>query len=160
LRTGHTIDAARVVVEEYARGHAIWFSQEVVDRGTYWFFPVGFTGSSGVIVDKSNLGLFPMGSALPSDDCFWGHEHGFSPDYLVLRTLRVHDMEATVEFLLPLAGGPEVGNPNPRRAWLRATLANLPFDCPPRHLWSSIPAFRLLERSQSFEYELLPPCIP
>jgi hypothetical protein len=151
----HTLEAARRVVDEYAEGRAVWFSQEIIDRGTYWFFRVGFIGSRGVIVDKADLSVFPMGSALSLEDCFWGHEHGFSPEFVVLRILKVQDLDATVEFLLPLAAGPDGRNPNPRRAWLRTALADLPLDFPPRRLWLNIPDFRRLEHSRPFEYELL-----
>ncbi|HKO49668.1 MAG TPA: hypothetical protein VJV79_18190, partial [Polyangiaceae bacterium] len=150
-----TLTAARALVEEYATGRAVWFSQEVIDRGTYWFFPVGFVGSSGVIVNKSDLALFPMGSALSLDDCFWGHEHGFSPELVVLRILEVHNRDQTVEFLLPFAGAPKGRNPNPRRVWTRNALTVLPFDCPPQCLWLKIPQFRGLQAEQTFEYQLL-----
>ncbi|MGC4091927.1 MAG: hypothetical protein QM756_29400 [Polyangiaceae bacterium] len=143
------------MVEGYAKDRAVWFSQEIIDRGAYWFFPVGFVGSCGVIVDKADLRLFPMGSALQLDDCFWGHEHGFSQNVLVLRVLQVHDSDGTVEFLLPLAGAPHGRNPNPRRAWIRAALSTLPFDCPSQPLWLRIPAFRKLESTRPFVYELL-----
>lgn len=77
---GHSLDEARAAVTLYAEATgSMWFSESIVERDTYWFFPVGFIGSRGVIVDKADLALFPMGSALSIDDCFWGHEHGFSP---------------------------------------------------------------------------------
>lgn len=155
-----TLDAARAIVEEYADGRAVWFSQEIIDRGTYWFFPVGFVGSCGVIVDKSDLRLFPMGSALSLDDCFWGHEHGFSPDLVVLRVVEVRDVNEAADFLLPIAGAPEGRNPNTRRAWVRTALSALPFDCPPRRLWLRIPDFRRLHSAIPFVYCLLPPPAP
>jgi len=149
------LEAAHAVVDSYAKHNgACWFSSVVTDRGTYWFFRVGYIGSSGVIVDKADLRLFPMGSALSLDDCFWGHEHGFSPEFLVLRIVAVHDLERTVEFLRRRAGEPDSRNPNVRRVWIRNALTVLPFDCPPQRLWLSIPIFRALEPLQSFEYRL------
>jgi hypothetical protein len=154
---GHSIDDAREVVTEYAKARrATWFSDEIVERDAYWFFPVGFIGSVGVIVDKADLALSPMGSALPIDDCFWGHEHGFSPRAVVLRVLAVHDLDWTIEFLLHFAGAPANRNPNPRRAWIRSALARLPYDCPPQNLWLAIPAFRSFEPPEPFDYQLFP----
>ncbi len=152
----HTIDAARAVVEEYATGRATSFSPDVIDRGSYWFFPVGYAGSCGVIVEKADLRLFPMGSSLSLDDCFWGHEHGFSPDFVILRILDVRDREAAEAFLLPLVREPAGPNPNPRRVWLRASLLNVPFDFAPQSLWLHIPRFRALKPAQPFEYRVLP----
>ncbi len=154
---GHSLDDAREVVARYAKARrATWFSDEIVEREAYWFFHVGFIGSVGVIVDKADLSLFPVGSALPLDDCFWGHEHGFSRNAVVLRVVAVHDLDRTIEFLLHFAGAPADRNPNPRRAWVRSALARLPYDCPPQNLWLAIPAFRSHELSPHFEYQLVP----
>jgi hypothetical protein len=154
---GHSVDEARGAVDRYAReSRFTWFSRDVVDRETYWFFPVGCVGSCGVIVDKAELSLFPMGSALSLDDCFWGHEHGFSPEAVTLRVLAVHDFDRTIEFLLNFAGAPADRNPNPRRAWIRSALACLPYDCPPQNLSLAVPAFRSFESSRPFDYRLLP----
>src|SRR5690348_15809054 len=92
-------DAVRRVRESAEQNAAVPFSDDVVDRGAYWFFPVGYIGSCGVIVDKADGRLSVMGSALSLDDCFWGHEHGFSSESAVLRITRIHDMKRTVEFL-------------------------------------------------------------
>jgi hypothetical protein len=154
---GHSLDEARVAVDRYAAAsRSTWLSHEIVERDTYWFFQVGYVGACGVIVNKADLSLFPMGSALPLDDCFWGHEHGFSPDAVVLRVVAVHDLDATVEFLFDFAGAPPDRNPTPRRAWIRGALAHLPYECPPRCLWLAIPAFRSLEPLAPFEYQLFP----
>ena len=154
---GHSLDDAREVVARYAKARRTTsFSDEIVEREAYWFFHVGFIGSVGVIVDKADLSLFPMGSALPLDDCFWGHEHGFSPNAVVLRVVAVHDLDRTIEFLLHFAGAPADRNPNPRRAWVRSALARLPYDCPPQNLWLAIPAFRSHGLSPHFVYQLFP----
>lgn len=154
ISLGHSLDEARALVARYAEAsRSRWFSDIVVERETYWFFRVGFIGSCGVIVDKADLALFPMGSALPLDACFWGHEHGFSPKRVILRILAVHDLDQTIEFLLHFAGAPANRNPNPRRAWIRNALSSLPYDCPPQNLWLAIPAFR---SPLPFDYQLFP----
>mgnify|MGYP001551214579 CR=1 FL=1 len=158
---GRSLDEARDAVARYSEATgSIWFSESIVERETYWFFPVGFIGSCGVIVNKVDLALFPMGSALSLDDCFWGHEHGFSPDRVTLRILAVHDLEQTIEFLLNFAGAPTDRNPNPRRVWIRNVLSHLPYDCPPQSLWLQIPAFRTLLSPNPFEYKILPSSSP
>lgn len=153
---GHSLDEAREAVDHYARvTPSTWFSRAVVERETYWFFQVGFIGSCGVIVNKADLALFPLGSGLPTDDWFWGHEHGFSPKLVVLRVRAVRDLDPTIEFLLHLACAPPNRNPNPRRAWLRTALERLPYDCPPQNLWLAIRAFRSLEPPLPFDYHVL-----
>jgi hypothetical protein len=153
----HSLDDARSAVDRYAVANRLtWFSHSIVDRETYWFFPVGYVGSCGVIVNKADLSFFPMGSALPIDDCFWGHEHGFSPQAVTLRVLAVHDLDRTIEFLFRFTDAPTGRNPNPRRAWIRSALERLPYDCPPQNLWWAIPAFRSLESPGPFEYHLFP----
>jgi hypothetical protein len=62
---GHSLDEARNAVDRYASAsRSTWFSHEIVERETCWFFQVGYVGSCGVIVNKADLSLFPMGSAL------------------------------------------------------------------------------------------------
>jgi hypothetical protein len=59
-----TLEQAHRAVETYAEQHgAVWFDRTVVDRGGYWFFPVGYIGSRGVMVDKADGRLSVMGSA-------------------------------------------------------------------------------------------------
>lgn len=156
-----TLEQAHRAVESYAeqRG-AVWFDRTVIDRGAYWFFRVGYIGSCGVIVDKADGRLSVMGSALSLDDCFWGHEHGFSLNLLVLRIKNVCDPHHTIEFLLHLvtSGPPRQRNPNAKRAWLADRLQSLPCELGPEHLWLSIPAFRAASRQSWFEYEVIEPC--
>ena len=142
------VDAERLV-RAYANKHgATWREDEpVLEQPTFWYFPVGYIGSCGVIVERSDLSLYPMGS---------GHLRGFSPDQVALRITEVFDLPAAAEFLLPFAGAPRGRNPNPRRAWTRTKLAQLPYVCPPQSLWLAIPAFRRLANSPSFQYEVRP----
>ncbi|MGK3969289.1 hypothetical protein WMF01_52945 [Sorangium sp. So ce1667] len=154
------LEQARRIVQTYAEQHgAVWFDDTVVDRGGYWFFRVGYIGSCGVIVDKADGRLSIMGSALSPDDCFWGHEHGFSPDLALLRVTKVHDHRRTIEILLHVVtnGPPRRGSPNPKRAWLAEQLQSLPCDFGPGRLWLSIPIFRDATQQRWFEYEVLKP---
>jgi hypothetical protein len=151
-----TLEQAHRAVQTYAdQCGAGWSADAVVDRDGYWFFPVGYIGSLGVIVDKADGRLSVMGSALSLDDCFWGHEHGFSPECVILRVNRVQDWQRTIEFLLNFA--PRQRNPNLRRAWLRDRLESLPVEFEPTGLWLRIPSFREAAREGWFEYEILEP---
>jgi len=148
-----TLEQAHRAVEFYTDQHgAVWFDPTVIDRGAYWFFRVGYIGSSGVIVDKVDGRLSVMGSALSLDDCFWGHEHGFSPELVLLRVINVHAWNHTIESLLRFA--PRQRNPNPGRAWVADRLRSLPCEFGPGHLWLSIPLFREVAQEGWFEYEI------
>ncbi|APR86146.1 Hypothetical protein A7982_11495 [Minicystis rosea] len=151
--------AHRLVRAHAERKGAIWFDDVVVDRGGYWFFRVGYVGSCGVIVDKADGRLSVMGSALSLDDCFWGHEHGFSPGFLSLCITNVRDHRSTVELLLHLisSGPPRTRNPNPKRAWLSEKIESLPCVFEPQNLWLSIPTFREVLQQGWFEYQVREP---
>lgn len=151
-----TLEQAHRAVRTYAdeRG-AVWFDDGVIERDGYWFFQVGHIGSCGVIVDKVDGRLSVMGSALSLEDCFWGHEHGFSPEFVLVRVNKVHDWRHTIEFLLRFA--PPQRNPNPGRTWLADQLQSLPFEFGPSRLWLSIPEFRVATREDWFEYDIIEP---
>lgn len=152
-----TLQEARTLVQPYAKqAGAIRFDNPIADRGTYWFFPVGYIGSRGVIIDKATGRLHVLGSALSLEECFWAHEHGFSPGLVVLRVLRVHDRPSTIELLLHLIdeGPPRRRNPNPRRAWLEKILDVTPYEFAPQYLWLAAPAFRDAAEQGWFEYQI------
>lgn len=156
-----TLEQAHRAVQVYAeQREAAWFDRTVIDRGGYWFFRVGHVGSCGVIVDKADGRLSVMGSALSLDDCFWGHEHGFSPELVRLRIKKVHHEGRTIEFLLYLvtAGPPRQPNPNPKRAWLADRLRALPCEFGPERFWLSIPSFRESLNHGWFEFDVLEVC--
>ncbi|WP_437903101.1 hypothetical protein WME95_31695 [Sorangium sp. So ce327] len=155
-----TLEQAHQVVQIYAEQFgAVWSERTVIDRGGYWFFGVGYVGSCGVIVDKADGRLSIMGSALSLDDCFWGHEHGFSPDLVRLRINKVNEQGRTIELLLHLVTGgpPRQRNPSLKRAWLADRLRALPCEFGPDRLWLSIPAFREALQQRWFEFDVLEP---
>ena len=156
------VEDAVMKAHQYAKASgATWFEQPpqgIVDRGDYWFLPVGFIGSAGVIVDKATGRLSVMGSALSRDDMFWGYENGFSGETSTLRITSVYDMTKAVEFLFyAVSGGPgSTRDPHPRRAWLEEKLSDLPQEFQHQSLWLRIPAFRQVrEESRWFEFEVL-----
>jgi hypothetical protein len=156
------LDEAVAKAQEYANANgATWLERApegIVDRGDYWFFPVGFVGSAGIIIDKATGLLSVMGSALSRDDMFWGHENGFSGEPSTIRITSVRDMMRAVEFLLDVvSGGPgSTRDPHPRRAWLEEKLRHLPHEFRHQSLWLRIPAFRALRlEGRWFEFEVL-----
>jgi hypothetical protein len=152
------LPAAQSLVEQYAaRAGAIRFDGPILDRDTYWFFPVGYIGSSGVIVEKATGRLHVIGSRQPIEEAFWAHEHGFSRDRLVLRILRIHDRRTTIELLFNALddGPPRQRNPNPRRAWFETVLEALPHEFAPQSLLHAAPALRQAAEQGGFEYQIV-----
>jgi hypothetical protein len=157
LRLEDAIRRARLYAEE--RG-AIWFQEPpegIVERSDYWFLPVGFVGSVGIIIDKASGRLHVMGSSLSQDDFFWGHENGFSGERHTLRVTNVRELGKTVEFLFhAVRGGPgSTRDPHPGRQWLEEQLRELPHDFGQQSLWLRIPSFRhIREQSRWFDFEV------
>jgi hypothetical protein len=152
------LPAAQSLVEQYAaRAGAIRFDGPILDRDTTWFFPVGYIGSSGVIVEKATGRLHVIGSGQPLEEAFWAHEHGFSRDRLVLRILRIHDRRTTIELLFNALddGPPRRRNPNPRRAWFETVLEALPHELAPQSLVRAAPALRQAAEQGWFEYQIV-----
>jgi hypothetical protein len=54
--------------------------QGVIESERWWYIPCRFVGSIGCIVSKSDLYVNWLGSALPLDDCIWGHDNGVYHD--------------------------------------------------------------------------------
>jgi hypothetical protein len=53
---------------------------KVVETERWWFIPCGWIGCAGCIVNKSDLYVNWLGSALSLDLCVWGHERGLFHD--------------------------------------------------------------------------------
>jgi hypothetical protein len=151
-----TFEKARAAALAYAKEHgATWFEDKpVVERESFWYFPVGFIGSSGLAVDKQTGKIEPFGSALSLEDDLWTYEHGFMGE-VGLRVTRVHDLDRTVELFLYLRddGPARTPNPNARRAWLRARLSAPPCEWPSQWL----PPLNMKEGIEAgwFEFEIV-----
>jgi len=87
-----TLEEAKLIVEDYKNSHSVSeFDSKIITKETFWFFRVGFIGSSGVIVNKSDGRLFVMGSALSNEEMFWGHKKGFSPEKVDIEIFEVNN---------------------------------------------------------------------
>lgn len=154
-------EQAEALVAAYAERHgAVAFEADVVELDDFWFFPVGYVGSRGVIVDRLDGRLSVLGSApsLSLDDCFWGHRRGFSDRAAILTITRVTNLERAREFLFDAIedGPPRTGNPWPRRGWLENCLARPPVSFGPGSYWLLIPGFRAMEADPPFEWTVTP----
>jgi len=133
------------------------FGTGTIEREDYWFYPIGYMGSSGIIINKSDKRIFIMGSALSEEEMFWGHEHGFSPKKLdfeiieVSNSLKVSGLLAGV--LRQLGRAPH----SPMRAGREMAsemLKSLPLKFEGISLWLSIPWFMEAEKEAWLEYKI------
>jgi hypothetical protein len=150
---------AEALVQRYVAESGVeWLEHEqTLERAGFWYFPVGHLRSIGVVVDRDCGRLTVLDSKLCLDDALWAHARGFSPVTVTMRVTRVVDPAKAIEFLLYWldAGPPRSPNPNPRRAWLRARLAELPCDFPREALWSLAPLYRRQDPWRWFDFELV-----
>lgn len=138
---------AVVLANEYRKQtQANWLSSDIIEKPSFWFFPIGYIGSAGLIIDKADGRLWPMGSALGSEDMFWGHEHGFSAEFVDLVIEDVYDSENTMQMLKKLAHMPD----------LAASLGRLPLRIKGLKLWLKIPLFKTATEQHWFGFSLVP----
>lgn len=153
------LDDARAIADEYAkRTGSHWFEADLAERDTYWVARVGFVGSSGIVIDKTDGRVTVLGSAYSLADWLWGYEKGLLEVDGTLRVLAVHEEEQTVELLCAVAaGGPAKSrNPWPRRTWVREHLTELPVDFRWQgDLGLAIPSFQAVEAQGWFDFEVI-----
>lgn len=151
-----TLDDAHAIVERYASdAGAAWFpDRNVIDRQRYWFFPVGYIGSYGVVVDKASGEVTALGSAFTLEDWLWGYEHGFLQTSVTLRIMSIDDLDRTLAVLQSSVSA-EFRWRYELRNRLEDRLRELPADFPQQNLALSIPSFRQALRNGWFEFELV-----
>lgn len=151
-------DAIRQKFElEGFKGELDYDPAKVVETDHWWYVPCGGIGCSGCIVNKDNLYVNWLGSALSQDMYIWGHEHGIFHD-LVDFTFAPDTDLALAERLLrrfkhsrPDASGVEPLEP----VWYQATeigpALSSQFPVFRRHfVWYAIPEIR-----HSYEHDAL-----
>jgi len=150
-----TLDQARSLADSYAaKAGAIWFPDVApIERPEYWFLPVGYIGSSGVIVCKSSGRLTPLGSAFAIDDWLWGYERGLVTDGVTLRILSVRDTEATLGVLQGVISNTFRWRYELRN-WLKQALSAVPTEFRDQRLALAIPQFREAELKNWFSFEI------
>jgi len=152
------LDQAIVIAEKYkAKSNSTTFDDEIVEKESYWFFPIGFMGSSGVIIDKSDGRLHVMGSSLSRAEMFWGHENGFSPEKLDIEIYEINDSKVTSNLVAGLLVQLSKMPNQPRRASREAAkklTEKLPLSLKGVSLWLKIPLFKEAKEENWFNYTI------
>ncbi len=152
------IKEATLIAENYKKQNScVDFGTGGIERESYWFFPVGYMGSSGIIINKNDERIFVMGSALSNDEMFWGHEHGFSPEKLTLEIITVSDslkVSGLIAGVLRRLGGVPSSPMRAGREMATEMLENLPLKFEGISLWLSIPWFIEASEEKWLEYKI------
>jgi hypothetical protein len=70
----------RRLAKDNFQGELKYDARKVKETDSWWYIPYTWIGCSGMIVNKSDLYVNWLGSALSVEECFWGHEHGIYSD--------------------------------------------------------------------------------
>lgn len=150
-----TYEQARILVDQYARTAAArWFDRDVIEKDTYWYFPVGYGGSCGVVVAEETGTITTLGSAFGVDDWLWGYENKFLCESVTLRVLTITDFEQCLQVLQSSVTGAFRWRYELRN-WLKQRLASLPAEFPSQDLALRIPDYRAALEKGWFTFELL-----
>lgn len=152
------IKEANLIAEDYKEKNSCAdFGTGIIERDDYWYFPIGYIGSSGIIINKSDERIFIMGSAHSIEEMFWGHENGFSPKKIDLEIIEVSN---SIKVSGLLAGvlrqlGKAPSSPMRRgREMASEMLGSLPLKFEGINLWLSIPWFMEAEKEQWLKYKV------
>ena len=137
-----------------------WYKPEQMSEyRDWWYFPVGYIGSLGVIVDKVDGHFNILGSAFPFEVWLWGHRRGFKHDTYDLVITEVNDYAATEDFIsglglrYPTVNSSPVAWYDPERVKSELGKAHRVFQ--DQRLGLKIPLFKEIEGSNYFEYDLV-----
>jgi hypothetical protein len=73
---------------------------KVVESDKWWYIPCGWIGSHGCIVNKSDLYVNWLGSAVSVEMSIWGHEHGLFCDLVDFAFAPDTDMKLAARVLV------------------------------------------------------------
>src|SRR5215203_2244043 len=77
-------DAEEAIRRRFAakgfKGTLKYSADEVIETEQWWYIPYCWIGCAGFIVNKDDLYVNWLGSALSLEECVWGHEHGLFAD--------------------------------------------------------------------------------
>ena len=88
IRDAEVAIISRLTADSF-RGNLDYAADKVIETARWWYIPYCWIGCAGFIVNKDDLYVNWLGSALSLEQCFWGHDHGvfcdlvdfsFSPD--------------------------------------------------------------------------------
>ena len=153
-----SIDQAQRIADEYLKENSCQdFGTGVVEGKECWFFPIGFIGSSGILINKSDGKLYVMGSALNLESMFWGHERGFSEEEIDLEIYEVNNPLKVSGLVGDILCQLELAPIQPMRAareLAREQLKELPKKYSGINLWLSIPWFIEAEKENWLKYKI------
>ena len=90
----------RKFASEGFQGQLKYDATQVIETDRWWYIPCGWIGSAGCIVNKRDLYVNWLGSALPGDMCIWGHEHGIFHDLIDFAFAPDTDMKLARKLLM------------------------------------------------------------
>ncbi|MFO1501310.1 MAG: hypothetical protein U1G07_23465 [Verrucomicrobiota bacterium] len=70
----------RRFTSEGFKGELRYDAARVIENDRWWYFPCGWIGSQGCIVNKDTLYVNWLGSSVCLEHCLWGHDHGLFVD--------------------------------------------------------------------------------
>jgi len=100
-------DAEEAIKREFAKESPDGFNRpfryeasKVVENERWWYIPCVWIGCSGCIVNKQDLYVNWLGSALSQPDYFWGHDHGIFHDLVDFSFAPDTDRELAAKLLV------------------------------------------------------------
>jgi hypothetical protein len=130
---------------------------EIVDYGSFWYFPVWWIGCCGVLVDRELGALCTLGSGLPIETWVEAYRLGLRYDWERWTITRVIDLPQAVELLLTMGVRRSTFEHLPIRPWTADALADrlrvLPATFNGQRTWQAYPEIVELARAGlPFEY--------
>ncbi|MBN8432263.1 hypothetical protein JF535_15550 [Microbulbifer salipaludis] len=93
-----SLEEAEVIARKYCQVEGLtWNNGSRIEKDSYYFFPIGYIGSSGVIIDKRHGKLVVLGSGFKLEDQFWAYERGLIPGNVNLKILAINRELKAVE---------------------------------------------------------------
>ena len=99
-------DAEKAIKRKFAEKNQSCFNEplryeasKVIENERWWYIPCVWIGCSGCIVNKQDLCVNWLGSALSQPEYFWGHDHGIFHDLVDFAFAPDTDRELAVRLL-------------------------------------------------------------
>ncbi len=64
------------LIDDRFRGELRYDAAKIIETDRWWYIPFTWIGCAGFIVNKEDLYVNWLGSALTLEQCFWGQDHG------------------------------------------------------------------------------------
>lgn len=165
--TSHTIKDAEEAIrrklaqEKFNAGEIKYDVSEVVENDRWWYVPFSWIGCFGFIVNKSDLYVNWLGSALhPNlEECLWGHDHGLYCEFVDFSFAPDTDTQLALRLLPKFkhTHAPDGAAPLSDPAWYSESEIQLAFERQfptfRRHfVWYAIPALRIAYEKEGLRF--------